>query len=77
MKKNVKKNVKRYIKREKWVKILASMPDCRLSKLRDRLTAPVCLSDMRLEAIAYMMAEYKRRGHSATRLLQPLSRKKF
>ena len=50
------------------------LPDLRkvsneeLAAIRARVTSPVKLSDERLRAIAQIMLEYQRRGHSSTAL---------
>jgi|ETNvirnome_2_130_1030620.scaffolds.fasta_scaffold18392_1 hypothetical protein len=56
----------------RWVRMLKGMTDEDLSKVRDRLTNSWHLTDRRIEAIAYMMLEYKRRGYGPTKMLQPI-----
>jgi hypothetical protein len=47
---------------------LRRLSDTELAAIRDRVTSPVKLSDERLRAIALIMLEYQRRGHSSTAL---------
>jgi hypothetical protein len=58
--------------RVRWVRMLRGMTDEDLSKTRDKLANSGNLTDLRMEAIAYMMLEYKRRGYGPTRMLQPV-----
>tara|TARA_R100001143_G_C3303907_1_gene106927 strand:- start:370 stop:636 length:267 start_codon:yes stop_codon:yes gene_type:complete len=60
------------VDRVRWVRMLKGMTDEDLSKVRDRLANSWHLTDRRIEAIAYMMLEYKRRGYGPTEMLQPI-----
>tara|TARA_R100000306_G_C4300070_1_gene104624 strand:- start:34 stop:300 length:267 start_codon:yes stop_codon:yes gene_type:complete len=60
------------VDRVRWVRMLKGMTDEDLSKVRDRLANSWHLTDRRIEAIAYMMLEYKRRGYGPTKMLQPI-----
>ena len=60
------------VDRVRWVRMLKGMTDEDLSKVRDRLANSLYLADRRIEAIAYMMLEYRRRGYGPTKMLQPM-----